>query len=33
MLFSSTAAYGEPRAVPISEDHPLDPISAYGESS
>jgi UDP-glucose 4-epimerase len=33
MVFSSTAAtYGEPRAVPISEDHPLDPISAYGES-
>jgi len=33
MVFSSTAAtYGEPRAVPISEDHPLRPISAYGES-
>ena len=33
MVFSSTAAtYGEPRAVPISEDHPLLPISAYGES-
>jgi UDP-glucose 4-epimerase len=33
MVFSSTAAtYGEPRAVPISEDHPLEPISAYGES-
>jgi UDP-glucose 4-epimerase len=33
MVFSSTAAtYGEPIAVPISEDHPLTPISAYGES-
>lgn len=33
MIFSSTAAtYGEPRAVPISEDHPVAPISAYGES-
>jgi UDP-glucose 4-epimerase len=33
MVFSSTAAtYGEPRSVPISEDHPLCPISAYGES-
>jgi UDP-glucose 4-epimerase len=33
MVFSSTAStYGEPQAVPISEDHPLCPISAYGES-
>jgi UDP-glucose 4-epimerase len=33
MVFSSTAAtYGEPRAVPIVEEHPLEPISAYGES-
>lgn len=33
LVFSSTAAtYGEPQAVPISEDHPLQPISAYGES-
>lgn len=33
MVFSSTAAtYGEPRSVPISEDHPVRPISAYGES-
>jgi UDP-glucose 4-epimerase len=33
MVFSSTAAtYGEPRAVPIFEDHPVSPISAYGES-
>jgi UDP-glucose 4-epimerase len=33
MIFSSTAAtYGEPRSVPISEDHPLQPINAYGDS-
>jgi len=33
MVFSSTAAtYGEPTAVPISEEHPLRPINAYGES-
>ncbi len=33
MVFSSTAAtYGEPCEVPISEDHPLRPINAYGES-
>ena len=33
LVFSSTAAtYGEPHAVPIAEDHPLAPISAYGES-
>jgi len=33
LIFSSTAAtYGEPRSVPISEDHPLAPISAYGDS-
>jgi len=33
MVFSSTAAtYGEPRTVPIAEDHPLQPINAYGES-
>src|SRR5262249_10225150 len=33
MVFSSTAAtYGEPRSVPITEDHPLRPINAYGES-
>ena len=32
-VFSSTAAtYGEPRTVPIAEDHPLQPINAYGES-
>lgn len=33
IVFSSTAAlYGEPREVPITEDHPLGPTSAYGES-
>jgi len=33
LIFSSTAAtYGEPLAVPIAEDHPLKPISAYGDS-
>lgn len=33
IVFSSTAAtYGEPGVVPISESHPLRPISAYGES-
>jgi UDP-glucose 4-epimerase len=32
-VFSSTAAvYGEPRVVPIPEDHPLAPTNAYGES-
>jgi len=33
MVFSSTAAtYGEPQSVPIDEEHPLLPISSYGES-
>jgi UDP-glucose 4-epimerase len=32
-VFSSTAAvYGEPKVVPIPEDHPLSPTNAYGES-
>ena len=31
-VFSSTAAvYGEPKIVPIPEDHPLSPTNAYGE--
>jgi UDP-glucose 4-epimerase len=33
IVFSSSAAvYGEPRQVPIREDHPLDPTNAYGET-
>ena len=33
IVFSSTCAvYGEPRAVPIAEDHPRDPVNPYGES-
>ena|SRR5215472_15411223 len=32
-VFSSTAAvYGEPKVVPIPEDHPLSPTNPYGES-
>ena len=29
---SSAAVYGEPRVIPVSEDHPLDPLSPYGAS-
>jgi UDP-glucose 4-epimerase len=33
MIFSSTAAvFGEPVTVPITEEHPKDPINSYGES-
>jgi UDP-glucose 4-epimerase len=33
LVFSSTAAtYGQPRTVPIDEEHPQRPINAYGES-
>jgi UDP-glucose 4-epimerase len=33
LVFSSTAAtYGEPLTVPITEEHPQQPINAYGES-
>lgn len=33
IIFSSTAAvYGEPQRIPIDEDHPTNPINAYGES-
>jgi len=33
LVFSSTAAvYGEPRQVPITEDHPQWPVSPYGWS-
>lgn len=29
---SSAAVYGEPQALPLGEDHPLVPTSAYGET-
>ena len=33
IVFSSTAAvYGDPVRVPIPEDHPLSPVSPYGDS-
>ncbi|MEO8211583.1 MAG: UDP-glucose 4-epimerase GalE [Myxococcales bacterium] len=33
IVFSSTCAtYGEPRQVPMSEDHPQNPVNPYGES-
>ena len=33
IIYSSTAAvYGEPRSIPIEEDHPEIPINSYGES-
>lgn len=33
LVFSSTAAvYGEPRKLPIPEDHPLTPANPYGQS-
>jgi UDP-arabinose 4-epimerase len=33
IVFSSTCAtYGEPTHVPISEDHPQNPVNPYGES-
>jgi UDP-arabinose 4-epimerase len=33
IVFSSTCAtYGEPLQVPISEDHPQNPVNPYGES-
>jgi UDP-glucose 4-epimerase len=33
LVLSSTAGvYGEPKAVPITEDHPQVPLSPYGES-
>lgn len=33
IIFSSTAAvYGNPRTVPIPEDHPKEPVSPYGLS-
>jgi UDP-glucose 4-epimerase len=33
LIFSSSAAvYGEPRIVPVDEEHPQNPINSYGES-
>jgi UDP-glucose 4-epimerase len=33
LIFSSSAGvYGEPRTLPIPEDHPLDPVNVYGET-
>lgn len=33
VIYSSTAAvYGEPRSIPIDENHPETPINSYGES-
>jgi UDP-glucose 4-epimerase len=33
LIFSSSAAvYGEPKSVPIREDHPTDPVNPYGET-
>lgn len=32
VFISSAAVYGEPRHSPVSEDHPLSPLSPYGES-
>ncbi len=33
LVFSSTAAvYGEPRRIPIAEDHDTRPLNAYGET-
>jgi len=33
IVFSSSAAvYGLPHRIPITEDHPLEPINAYGDS-
>jgi UDP-glucose-4-epimerase GalE len=33
MIFSSTCAtYGNPQRIPISEDHPQQPVNPYGES-
>jgi UDP-glucose 4-epimerase len=33
IVFSSSAGvYGEPRSVPIAEDHPVAPVNVYGET-
>ena len=32
-VFSSTCAvYGDPRKIPLTEDHPKNPVSPYGRS-
>ncbi|MBI0584246.1 MAG: NAD-dependent epimerase/dehydratase family protein [Methanomassiliicoccus sp.] len=32
VMISSAAAYGNPRHVPVDEDHPAEPLSIYGSS-
>jgi nucleoside-diphosphate-sugar epimerase len=32
LLASSREVYGEPRALPVDESHPLEPINVYGRS-
>jgi UDP-glucose 4-epimerase len=33
LIFSSSAAvYGEPKSIPITEEHPTNPVNPYGES-
>ena len=32
VLASSVAVYGEPRYLPIDEEHPLEPVNLYGET-
>jgi len=32
VLSSTAAVYGEPKQIPIPEDHPLEPTNPYGES-
>ena len=33
IVFSSTCAvYGQPQRIPLTEDHPFDPISPYGST-
>lgn len=32
LVFSSAAVYGSPRMTPVTEDHPLAPLSPYGVS-
>ncbi len=32
VYFSSAAVYGDPKYIPIDEEHPLEPISPYGIS-